>query len=81
MKNNDLAVEVKGLTKIYGQLVAVDHATFDVKRGEFFGFLGPNGAGKTTTARMLTGIIKKSEGEARVMGYPAGSISAKQISG
>ncbi|MFH0768293.1 MAG: ABC transporter ATP-binding protein [Chloroflexota bacterium] len=81
MVTEDLAVEVKGLTKIYGQLIAVDHVSFDVKRGEFFGFLGPNGAGKTTTARMLTGIIKKNDGEAKVMGYPAGSFGAKQLSG
>jgi len=81
MVTEDLAVEVKGLTKIYGQLIAVDHVSFDVKRGDFFGFLGPNGAGKTTTARMLTGIIKKNDGEAKVMGYPAGSFGAKQLSG
>ncbi len=81
MKNPDLALEVKGLTKLFGQLVAVDHISFQVNRGEFFGFLGPNGAGKTTTIRMLTGIIKKNSGEAFVMGYPAGSIRAKQLSG
>ena len=81
MVTQDYAIEVKGLTKIYGQLVAVDHVSFDVKKGEFFGFLGPNGAGKTTTARMLTGIIKKNDGEAKVMGYLAGSFGAKQLSG
>jgi ABC-2 type transport system ATP-binding protein len=48
-----------------------------VKKGEFFGFLGPNGAGKTTAVRILTGIIKKNDGEALVMGHPAGSIRAK----
>ena len=81
MENKDLAVEVKGLTKKFGQLTAVDNISFEVKNGEFFGFLGPNGAGKTTTARMLTGVIKKSEGEATVKGYPAGSFAAKQLSG
>lgn len=81
MENKDLAVEVKGLTKQFGQILAVDHISFDVKKGEFFGFLGPNGAGKTTTARMLTGVIKKNAGEARVMGYPAGNFAAKQSSG
>jgi ABC-2 type transport system ATP-binding protein len=81
LENKDLAVEVKGLTKQFGQILAVDHISFDVKKGEFFGFLGPNGAGKTTTARMLTGVIKKNAGEARVMGYPAGSFAAKQSSG
>ncbi len=79
--DNNLAIEVTNLTKYYGQLLAVDHVSFEVKRGEFFGFLGPNGAGKTTTIRMLTGVIKKNAGEARVMEYPAGSIAAKQISG
>lgn len=81
MKNQNFALEVKDLTKVFGQLVAVDHVSFQVNQGEFFGFLGPNGAGKTTTVRMLTGIIKKNGGEARVMGYPAGSIRAKQLSG
>ncbi len=77
----DIAIRVDNLTKYYGQILAVDHVSFEVERGEFFGFLGPNGAGKTTTVRMLTGIIKKNDGEARVMGYPAGSIRAKQLSG
>ena len=81
MVTEDYAIEVKGLTKLYGQLVAVDHVSFQVNKGEFFGFLGPNGAGKTTTARMLTGIIKKNDGEAKVMGYPAGSFGAKELSG
>ena len=79
--DNGFAIEVTNLTKFYGQLLAVDHISFSVNRGEFFGFLGPNGAGKTTTVRMLTGIIKRNDGEVRVMGYPAGSIAAKQISG
>lgn len=78
---NGLAIEVHNLTKKYGELVAVNDISFEVEKGEFFGFLGPNGAGKTTTIRMLTGIISKSGGEARVMGYPAGSIEAKQLSG
>jgi ABC-2 type transport system ATP-binding protein len=79
--NQDYAIEVRDLTKVFEKLVAVDHVNFQVARGEFFGFLGPNGAGKTTTIRMLTGIINKTSGEARVMGYPAGSIEAKQLSG
>jgi ABC-2 type transport system ATP-binding protein len=81
MSNNSYAIEVDNLTKRYGKLIAVNNISFQVNRGEFFGFLGPNGAGKTTTIRMLTGIIKKNGGEARVMGYPAGSIRAKQMSG
>jgi ABC-2 type transport system ATP-binding protein len=75
------AIQVTELTKRYQQLIAVDHIGFEVKKGEFFGFLGPNGAGKTTTIRMLTGVIRKDDGEASIMGYPAGSIRAKQLSG
>jgi len=65
----DLAIEVRNLTKHYGDLVAVDHVSFEVERGEIFGFLGPNGAGKTTTIRMLTGISIPTEGTAAIMGY------------
>lgn len=81
MVNEDYAIEVKDLTKVFEKLVAVDHINFQVAKGEFFGFLGPNGAGKTTTIRMLTGVAKKDGGEASIMGYPAGSIRAKQLSG
>jgi len=77
------AIVVSNLTKRFGKLVAVDHISFKVKRGEFFGFLGPNGAGKTTTIRMLTGIIKPDEGTALVMGYDVERepIKAKQVMG
>ena len=64
----DSAVEVKDLTKHYGDVVAVDSVSFQVPRGEFFGLLGPNGAGKTTTIRMLTGLTKPSSGTAKVAG-------------
>ena len=63
------AVEVSNLTKHFGELVAVDHISFQVKKGELFGFLGPNAAGKTTTIRMLTGVIKPDEGTASILGY------------
>jgi len=65
----DYAIEVLNLTKKYGDLVAVDHVNFDVRKGEIFGFLGPNGAGKTTTIRMLTGISIPTEGTAVIAGY------------
>ncbi|HZK18341.1 MAG TPA: ABC transporter ATP-binding protein [Clostridia bacterium] len=55
-------LEVKDLTKLYGDFAAVDGIDFAVKRGEIFGFLGPNGAGKTTTINMLTGLAKITEG-------------------
>jgi ABC-2 type transport system ATP-binding protein len=68
MKPTETAVSVSGLTRYYGELLAVDHISFEVARGEFFGFLGPNGAGKTTTIRMLTNLLTPSEGEATILG-------------
>ena len=62
-------IEVQGLTKRYGDRVAVDHITFNVKKGEILGFLGPNGAGKTTTMRMLTCFLPPDEGGAHICGY------------
>ncbi|MEM4245716.1 MAG: ATP-binding cassette domain-containing protein [Candidatus Bathyarchaeia archaeon] len=77
------AVEVTDLTKHYGRILAVDSISFQVKRGEFFGFLGPNGAGKTTTIRMLTGVIKPDSGVASIMGYDIQKepLRAKQLMG
>ncbi len=63
-----LAVETKGLAKVYGLLTAVDHISFDVRAGEVFALRGPNGAGKTTTIRMLTGLTRPTSGQARVLG-------------
>ncbi|MFQ5871731.1 MAG: ATP-binding cassette domain-containing protein [Candidatus Geothermarchaeales archaeon] len=62
-------IEVDGLTKKFGDLVAVDHVSFQVKRKEIFGFLGPNGAGKTTTIRMLCTLTRPTEGSAAVAGH------------
>ncbi|MGI8920933.1 MAG: ABC transporter ATP-binding protein [Solirubrobacteraceae bacterium] len=62
------AIEVRGLTKRFGQLVAVDAIDLVVNRGDVIGFLGPNGAGKTTTIRMLLGLIRADAGTARVFG-------------
>ena len=56
------AVTASGLTKRYGQRVAVDHVDFELPAGVVSGFVGPNGAGKTTTIRMLLGLIRPSEG-------------------
>ena len=58
------AIEVRELMRKFGDFTAVDHVSFDVKRGEIFGFLGPNGAGKTTTIRMLTGLLAPTSGTA-----------------
>jgi ABC-2 type transport system ATP-binding protein len=64
-------IEVRHLTKRYGDRVAVSDLSFDVERGEVVGFLGPNGAGKSTTLRMLTGFLEPSEGEVRITGVDA----------
>ncbi|MET0283065.1 MAG: ABC transporter ATP-binding protein [Polyangiales bacterium] len=64
-------IEVRHLTKRYGDRVAVRDLSFDVARGEVVGFLGPNGAGKSTTLRMLTGFLEPSEGEIKVAGFDA----------
>jgi ABC-2 type transport system ATP-binding protein len=62
------AVEARGLTKRYGDLVAVDHLDLELGRGEIFGLLGPNGAGKTTTILMLLGLTEPTSGTVRVLG-------------
>jgi ABC-2 type transport system ATP-binding protein len=62
------AIEVRGLTRRFGQFVAVDQLSFDVRRGEIFGFLGSNGAGKSTTIRMLCGLLRPTSGSATVGG-------------
>ena len=62
------AIELDGLTKDYGEVLANDDVTFDVDRGEIFGYLGPNGAGKTTTIRTLLGFISPTSGSARMLG-------------
>ncbi len=63
------AIRVENLTKDFGSFRAVDHISFDVRRGQIFGFLGPNGSGKTTTIRMLLGLLHPSSGTAQVLGY------------
>ena len=62
------AIAVTDLTKRFGDFVAVDRLTFDVRQGEVFGFLGANGAGKSTTIRMLCGLLKPTSGTATVGG-------------
>ncbi len=62
------AIVAKGLTKRFGDFTAVDHVSFEIERGEIFGFLGSNGCGKTTTMKMLTGLLPASEGEATLLG-------------
>src|SRR5580765_4529138 len=77
-----LAVETKGLTRLFAGVPAVDRVDLQVECGTFYGFLGPNGAGKSTTIKMLTGLLAASEGEALVLGrniFDAGeALEAKQ---
>jgi ribosome-dependent ATPase len=62
------AIEAQGLSKRFGDFVAVDHVDFRIRRGEIFGFLGSNGCGKSTTMKMLTGLLAPSEGQALLFG-------------
>jgi ABC-2 type transport system ATP-binding protein len=62
------AIAVHGLTRVFGAKTAVDHVSFRVARGRFFGFLGPNGAGKSTTMKMLTGLLRPTAGEVMIEG-------------
>ncbi len=66
---NDNVIEVRDLVKRFGSFTAVDHISFEVHRGEIFGFLGANGAGKTTAMRMLTGLSYPTSGEGHVAGF------------
>lgn len=69
-------VETTNLTKRYGEHLAVDGVDLTVRGGEVYGFLGPNGAGKTTTLRMLLGLVRPTDGSARVLGASPGAPSA-----
>ena len=69
MNKNQIAVQVNELTRAFGDFKAVDTISFQVKKGEIFGFLGANGAGKTTTIRMLCGLLLPTSGQAEVAGF------------
>jgi ABC-2 type transport system ATP-binding protein len=68
-ESNDNAVEVHHLEKRFGDFTAVDHISFQIAKGEVFGFLGPNGAGKSTTIKMLCGILSPTSGTGHVGGF------------
>ena len=68
-RSTEIAIEATGLTKRFGEFVAVDHANFRIHRGEIFGFIGSNGCGKSTTMKMLTGLLPASEGRASLLGH------------
>ena len=65
------AVKIKGLTKRYGELAALDNLSLDVNKGEILGYLGPNGSGKTTTIRLMLGMIRPTSGTVSIFGHDA----------
>src|SRR5688572_10691860 len=73
------AIVVNGITKRYGDKLAVDNLSFEIRRGEIFSMLGPNGAGKTTTIRMILDIIKPDSGTIEVHGSPFTEATKSQI--
>src|SRR6476469_8673491 len=66
---DDLAIDVRGMTKRFGSRTVVDHIDLQVRRGEIFGFLGPNGSGKTTFIRMLCGLLRADDGSGTCLGH------------
>jgi len=77
---HDFAIEAEGLTQRFGDFTAVDAVSFQIGKGEIFGFLGSNGCGKTTTMKMLTGLLPPSEGKARLFGkaVDAGNLETRK---
>src|SRR5436309_8460172 len=69
MKNGESVIEVRGMTKRFGELTAVDHVDLTVATGEIYGFLGPNGSGKTTFLRMLCGLLRADDGSGTCLGH------------
>jgi ABC-2 type transport system ATP-binding protein len=76
-------IEIEGLTKRFGGFTAVDHVSFQVRRGEVLGFLGPNGAGKSTTMRIIAGFMTPTAGTARVQGHDVQTdgVAARRVLG
>ena len=70
-------LEVRGLTKKFGGFVAVDSLSFEVRRGDVYGFLGPNGSGKSTTIRTILGLVGATKGEVRLFGRPVGGPESR----
>ena len=83
MLSASAAISIRGLTKCYGKLIAVDRLDLEVSRGEIFGFLGLNGAGKTTTIRILLDLLRPTSGTAAVFGHDcqADSLNARSVIG
>jgi ABC-type multidrug transport system ATPase subunit len=74
---SETMIECEGLTKRFGHVTAVDHASFKVGKGSIFGFLGPNGSGKSTVIRMLCGLLEPSDGRATVAGFDVARQTAE----
>src|SRR5215471_5133417 len=72
------AVEIQGLRKVYGHIIAVDDISLVTYRGEAFGFLGPNGAGKSTVVKILTGLVAPTKGIVRVLGQPINHVQSRK---
>lgn len=72
------AIQTYGLRKLFGEKVAVKSLTLEVARGEVFGFLGPNGAGKSTSVKMLLGLVRPTDGNATILGMPAGNAEVRK---
>jgi ABC-2 type transport system ATP-binding protein len=83
MTDTPVLIETENLVKKYGEKLAVDDVSFEVRGGEVFGFLGPNGAGKTTTIKMIVGLLQPTAGAVRVAGFDvqARPLQAKAASG
>lgn len=76
--DGETVIETKDLTKVYGDLIAVNHVNLKIQKGEIFGFLGPNGAGKSTLVKVLVGLLHPTAGEARLLGRPLGDIAVRR---
>jgi ABC-2 type transport system ATP-binding protein len=75
---NNLAIETRGLRKVFGGRVAVRSLSLEVREGEVFGLLGPNGAGKSTSVKMLLGLVAPTSGEGRLLGAPLGDVKIRR---
>ena len=72
-------LELRGLTRRYGDLVALDNLSFTVRGGQMFGFVGPNGAGKTTAMQIILGVLEADAGEVRWRGQPVTAEMRKRV--
>ena len=83
MSRSDAMIQIRNLTKAYGEHIALDSLSLDIGEGEFFCFLGPNGAGKTTTIKLLTGLLHPTAGQAIIGGHDiqADPIASKALLG